>query len=403
MEVATLESVHPDVAAEVEKGPREKGSQRAGRAFLDGDRAVAAVLEDALRQRGRVERSTHPFHTYPASLHPDAVRLLLSLGSGSVLDPFCGGGTVLVESILAGREALGLDISAVACLVARARVSLTSEVERTALRTGARRAAALGMATVGQRPPDAESFPEEVRRSYEPHAAAELVALRGSIGNDPALRAVLSAILVKASLRASDTVNRLEPGRTRPPGTTATLFHSKAREYARMLADLAAAVPPGIVARVHREDAREFRAKAPFGQVVTSPPYPGVYDYAPMQALRRYWLDLDDERALRDEIGARRNFRADRATAIDQWKADSRAWVKASAKALGSGGRLVVVIGDGQVGEVRIDAWGPLDAYAKDAGLRLVARASVERWDEGLSAMRPEHIGLWEKPTAAPG
>lgn len=401
MEVEALETVHPDVAAEVEKGPREKGSQRAGRSFLDGDRSVATVLEEALRQRGRVERATHPFHTYPAGLHADAVRMLLGLGAGPVLDPFCGGGTVLVESILAGREALGLDVSAVACLVARARVALTSEADRTALRSGARRAAAAAMATVGQRPPEAEQFPEEVRRSYEPHAAAELVAIRNSIGNDPALRAVMSAILVKASLRVSDTVNRLEPTRTRPPGTTATLFHSKAREYARMLAELAQAVPAGVSARVHREDSREFRAKAPFGQVVTSPPYPGVYDYAPMQALRRFWLDLDDERAMREEIGARRNFRADRATAIDQWKADSRAWVKAVAKALGTGGRMVVVIGDGQVGDVRIDAWNPLDAHAREVGLRFVGRASVERWDEGLSAMRPEHAGVWEKPAVA--
>ena len=29
------------------------------------------------------------------------------------------------------------------------------------------------------------------------------------------------------------------------------------------------------------------------GLVLTSPPYPGVYDYLPMQQLRAAWLDLD--------------------------------------------------------------------------------------------------------------
>lgn len=384
-----------------ERGRREKGSQRAGETLRSGHPATAAVLEDALLCRGRVERVTHGFHTYPAGLHPDAAARLLTLGEGPVLDPFCGGGTVLVESLLAGRDALGLDVGSVACIVSRARTWRSSEADRTAMRSGARRAAAAGMAASGH-PVDPAAWPIEIARAYEPHVLAELAALREAIGNDDHLRAVFSAILVKASRRASDTSNRLEEAH-RAPGTTSTLFHAKAREYARMLEELATASPAGT-ARVHREDAREFRAKHPFGMVVTSPPYPGVYDYLPMQALRRFWLGLDDERAFREEIGARRNFRADRASAIEDWKEDTRLWVRAAAKALAVGGKLIVVVGDGQVGTRHIDAWTPLDAAAREAGLRFHARATAERWDEGLRTMRPEHAGVWVKePPASAG
>ena len=53
----------------------------------------------ALEQADRV---THGFHTYPAGLNPDAARDLLALFPGDSLhDPFCGGGTVLVETIFA--------------------------------------------------------------------------------------------------------------------------------------------------------------------------------------------------------------------------------------------------------------------------------------------------------------
>lgn len=373
---------------------REALSQRAGEVALSGDKAIAKLLEGALRHRGRVERLTHGFHTYPAGLHPDAAKELLALGEGTVLDPFCGGGTVLIEALLAGRFALGLDVSPIAALVARARTAITTEEERTVLRSTARKAAEAAM-----KPPPPMGLPDDVEGWYEPHVLAELGALRDAIGKDPLLRAVFSAILVKVSRRASDTSAGKKP-EPRPAGTTATLFHKKAREFARHLEELAAAVPPGVVARVHREDAREFRGKGEYGQVVTSPPYPGVYDYLPMQRLRLDWLQMDPGTAWREEIGSRRSFRADRATAVTAWKDDTRQWVKSMFKALGPGGRMIVVIGDGNVGGKRIDALTPLEESAKEAGFTRPARATVERWDEGVNAMRPEHAVLFEKPSA---
>lgn len=375
-------------------GKRQSISQRAGDAIRSGDPELARALEDALRHRGRVERATHGFHTYPAGLHPDAARDLVALGTGPVLDPFCGGGTVLVEALLAGRDALGCDISPVAGIVARARTARTTEADRTALRSTARKVTEHAAKQV-RPPPDA---PEELARWYEPHVLAELCAIRDGIGKDPLLRAVFSAVLVKASRRESDT-SSAKVETKRPPGTTAVLFHKKAREYARMLEELATAAPEGVRARVHREDARELRERGGFGMVVTSPPYPGVYDYVAMQQLRHLWLGLDPA-SPKDEIGSRRGFRVDRTAALAAWRADNTRWVRAAARALEPGGRLVVVIGDGQVGGKRIDTWQAMDEAALAAGLARVARATVERWDEGVNAMRPEHAILWEKPLA---
>lgn len=357
-----------------------------------GDKDIARQLETALRYSERQERYTHGFHSYPAALHPDAARDLLTLGQGKVLDPFCGGGTVLVEALAAGRESLGCDLGAIPCMVSRARTARTDEAARTSMRTAARAAAevALKAASKGVLPEDA---PPEVRRAYEPHVAAELHALRGAIGNDPLLKAVLSAIVVKVSRRASDTHQELVDG-DRPTGTTATLFHKKAREFARMLESIEGFASP---ARVHREDAREVRLDG-FGLVVTSPPYPGVYDYAPIQSLRRYWLGLDDGPTLQNEIGSRRAFRAGRAEALVEWRTDTAKWLRSAVKALEPGGRLIVVVGDGQVGGKRIDAWTVHDEAARALGMRWVSRASVERWDPGMEAVRWEHAGLWEKP-----
>ncbi|MSP55915.1 MAG: hypothetical protein EXR69_09980 [Myxococcales bacterium] len=376
-----------------EPGPGAGRTSRqapAGEGMRAGDSDIARVLEAALRHSERNERYTHGFHSYPAALHPDAARDLLSLGEGKVLDPFCGGGTVPLEAMAAGREALGCDLGAVPCLVARARTAKTDEAGRTSLRTRARAAAEIALR--GGEPP--EDAPPDVRRAYEPHVAGELQAIRQAIGNDPLLKAVFSAIAIKVSRRASDTHQELVEDE-RPVGTTATLFHKKAREFARMLE--AIEVLPGS-ARIHREDARELRLDG-YGLVITSPPYPGVYDYAPIQGLRRYWLGLDDTHTLRDEIGSRRAFRAGRAEALTEWKADTSKWIKAAARSLVPGGRLCVIVGDGQVGARRIDSWTIHDEAARAQGLRWLSRSSVQRWDAGFDSVRWEHAGVWEKPT----
>lgn len=394
LETAALLGLATTPSASTTADPPGKVSRavKAGEAILGGDKGLAKQLEGALRYAERVERYTHGFHSYPAAFHPDAARDLLALGEGRVLDPFCGGGTVLVEALAAGRDSLGCDLGAIPCLVARARVTRTDEAARTALRTGARAAAEVALRA--QVPPD--DAPPDVKRAYEPHVAAELQAIRGAIGNDPLLRAVFSAILVKVSRRTSDTHQALTDDE-RPEGTTATLFHKKARELARMLETIEPFTAP---CSVHREDARELRLDG-FGMVVTSPPYPGVYDYAPIQSLRRYWLGVDDSSTLRDEIGSRRAFRAGRAEALAAWRADTGKWMKAAARALQPGGRLCVVVGDGQVGAKRIDSWTVHDEVARALGLRWLARASVERQDVGLGTVRWEHAGLWEKPAAS--
>lgn len=366
----------------------------------EGEPEAAAILEDALRNRERVERATHGFHTWPAGLHPDAARSLLILGTGPVLDPFCGGGTILVEALLAGRDALGCDINPVANLVARARTAITTEAERTALRSLSRKAAEAGrIAGIQAENSGGHHLPSDlppfILDWYDPHVVAELAAIRAAIGRDPLAIAVFSSILIKVSRRESDTANRVVNER-RPVGTTSTLFHKRAREYARQLEALAAAVPEGARARVHREDARELRVDG-FGLVITSPPYPGVYDYVPLQQLRLAWLGLDASAAVRAEIGSRRTFRADRKDATAAWREDTRRWVKACAKALVPGGKLVVVQGDGNVGGKLIDSLGPLDEAASAAELSRLARVSVERWDEGLDNVRGEHVLAYVK------
>lgn len=70
-----------------------------------------------------VDRGTHSIHPYPARLLPNIPYFFLNNSyfiseNDSVLDPFSGSGTVLLESILAGMNAYGTDANPLARLIA---------------------------------------------------------------------------------------------------------------------------------------------------------------------------------------------------------------------------------------------------------------------------------------------
>ena len=69
---------------------------------------------------------THGLYYYPAAMQPAVAKLLLetvfkssttSENGGTLLDPFCGGGTVLIEGIRQGRTTIGTDISPLALFI----------------------------------------------------------------------------------------------------------------------------------------------------------------------------------------------------------------------------------------------------------------------------------------------
>src|SRR3989339_1416472 len=73
---------------------------------------------------------THNFHTYPAKFIPQIPKsaiLQFTKEGDTVLDPFCGCGTTLVEAKLLNRNAIGVDLNPIATLVSKAK---TNKIDR---------------------------------------------------------------------------------------------------------------------------------------------------------------------------------------------------------------------------------------------------------------------------------
>ena len=373
-------------------GQKSSGPVEASSVRKHGDVAMSEVLAEALAASDSVDRGTHAFHTYPARMHPDSARLIIPHTTGAVHDPFCGGGTVLIEAKLAGRKSFGSDISPIAHLVAGARLS--SPLLASKVRSASRK-----IADKAKLRTDVD-VPEVCVPWYQPHVAQEIGRIRDEIDQydadvQPLLKAILSSIIVKASYRKSDTSNRMEKHHRRPQ-STAILFHKKAREFARMLETM----PDDVESTLIHGDARTVVPPQKVGLVLTSPPYPGVYDYLPMHQLRYAWLGLEPEESLAREIGSRRAFRAKgRTDALRQWLTDTDRWIKQQASIIEPGGAMIIVVGDGLVAGKLVDALFPTTEAMKAAGLEIFARASADRPDHARNAVRIEHMVMAVKPS----
>ena len=87
---------------------------------------IPEVLLEAVMNQDKVDQPPHSFYKYPARFSPIFAReaiMAFTLPGDTVLDPFCGGGTSLVEAISTGRKAAGFDISALATFITRTKTS----------------------------------------------------------------------------------------------------------------------------------------------------------------------------------------------------------------------------------------------------------------------------------------
>lgn len=70
---------------------------------------------------------THGIHPYKGKFYPQLAKTLINLSGetkGTVLDPYCGSGTVLLESQLNGFNAVGFDLNPLASLIAQAKTEI---------------------------------------------------------------------------------------------------------------------------------------------------------------------------------------------------------------------------------------------------------------------------------------
>jgi hypothetical protein len=415
----------PPVAAPVpgelpEEPPPERRERRSlshvgGRVQMGGgDAKLREALEEALDVAPDDDGSrahVHGFHSYAARLHPHTASVLverLSAYGETVLDPFMGSGTVLVESRLLGRKAFGRDLNPLSVGLAHLKSRGSTEAERNGLLEASARVVEHAEERRVSKAGPTERYGKEDLELFDIHVLLELDGIRQGVSYEQegfareAMKLVFSSILVKVSKKPGDTVERLAPRRL-ASGFSIRLFGKKTEELVRRLEEYQMLLPPQAPeCDTGTDDARRLTSIKPgsIDLVVCSPPYPGVYDYARHHSARLRWLGLDEKPFESGEIGARRHTKElPRDRALDRWADDFVAALAAIRGTLSDTGAAVLVLADSVVHGQPLYAEDVIDRLADEGGLRLEAVASQRRphfheptRDAFLRRPRREHL-----------
>jgi len=402
--------------------PREPRQRRAfstlgGAVDLGGDAEAARTLARLYEVEPSLERAlTHGFHSYAGRMHPSIARGAVAAFTGpgdTVVDPFCGSGTVLVEAMGLGRGAVGVDASPLAIAIARTRTTLLGEEGRERLvREAAEIAEEAGERARKRRRPDVPRWARQEIARFHAHVLFELLGVRelvmaredDDVGR--ALRLCLSSILVKF-MKAGPSAPRDGEAKRIARGVPSRMLSDRAAELARGLAALESRTPAGTPPpEVVEGDARAMPpAAANAALVLSSPPYAGTYDYAAIHDARFLWLGLPEKKFRRTQLGARREQVGD--VSREGWRAEQARFMSEVARVLRPGGRALLVVGDGVIDGRAENAPDGIAAAGSAAGLDPVARASQVRpiHDRRLAEIfagqpRREHLLLLQKGDA---
>jgi DNA modification methylase len=310
---------------------------------------------------------THSLHPYPAKFIPQIPNALiqeLSAVGDTVLDPFCGSGTTLVEALLLKRHTVGVDANPLACLITRAKTSRLSESDLQELKQ-----LEVEVGTLAQQHlfsslplfPDLKIAPTPTGRPifegvdfwFDSHVIDELTLLRSmclAVTSENARAVALTAfssIIVAVSRQDSDT-RYVRREKQIQPGETIQRFIRALGNVITRTAEFSELVEPRFSSKVIHANSLNSPEVGQVDLVVCSPPYPNAYSYHLYHRTRMLWLDMDQPTFKANEIGSHRKYSSTGRHAADAntFRAELRQILVWLRNCLRPGGYVCFVIGD---------------------------------------------------------
>lgn len=294
----------------------------------------------------------HSIHPYPACF-PAFVpaKLIQEFGKDSktLLDPFCGGGTALVEGIVKGLDVIGNDVNSIALLI--------SEVKTTEYNAGDIKKAILAinkMKTSFEKNifPKQRTVFEGIDHWFDKNIQKELDLVKDVIFSlkegklKKLLCLVLSNIMIEVSNQESDTRYAYKE-KNLSKGFVIDIFESRFKYITDKITDFNATNKIKGKTRLLSEDARLLSSISDnfVDLIITSPPYANTYDYYLYHKQRMNWLGFDYKTVQNMEIGSRREFSSLKKHS-SKWEQDVSLFLSSMKRVLRPKKHMCLLIGD---------------------------------------------------------
>lgn len=356
-------------------------------------------------------KHVHRLHPYLGKYIPQLVEIFLRKyfkPGQTVLDPFSGSGTTLVQANELGIHSVGYDISAFNIILARAKTKtydlkkvrgeILDILERVHQATQ-NEAQQLSLWTDGKKGRRKEKVNEYLHAWYAPAALHELITYRDLISeydDQDLLKVILSRAARSARLTTHFDLDfpkkpQIEPywcykhSRTCTPTQDAYQFIKRySLDTIKRIEEFAQQRTNATV-QIFHDDSRKAQIPMIDG-VMTSPPYVGLIDYHDQHRYAYELLGLEDRSGF--EIGPASGGSSQKAKRKYQ---EGIAEVFTNAlKSMTKGGRLIVVAGD------RHDLYGEI-ATMCDVNVEAVLQRHVNRRTGRRSGEFFESVFIWRK------
>lgn len=370
--------------------------------------------EKELPEKERTKH-VHRLHPYLGKYIPQLVEIFLRkyfAAGQTVLDPFCGSGTTLVQANELGVHSIGYDVSAFNVMLCRVktekydldrvRKEILDILEKVQFATQK----AADTPSLFDVEPAEQAHPAEgneyLQEWFAPRALNELLTFRNLIPHyscQDLLKVILSRSARSSRLTTHFDLDFPKKAQTEPyycykhsrtcaPTTSAFQFLRRYCLDSIKRIEEFASKRTGARVEIHHGDSRQGEFPRVDG-VITSPPYVGLIDYHEQHAYAYHLLGLHDQRE--KEIGAAANGSSRKARRL--YQEDIAGVFRRLSERLKPGGRMIVIAGD------RANLYGDIAGMAgvevEATVLRHVNRRTGRRSSEFY-----ESVFIWRKPAA---
>jgi len=369
---------------------------------------------------------THSIHPYPAKFIPQIPKTLireLASASDTILDPFCGSGTTLVEALRLECHAIGIDANPLACLISRAKTTPITQKEAEVLFELSAEIANFGQrAYVGSLPlfPDLPAFPIPVERPdfegidewFDQQVIDELAFIKEKcLTLEPknvrhlALTA-FSSIIVTVSRQDSDT-RYVRREKNLKPGDTLQYFSRALSQVTQRVLELSEEINSHLNVKVYEANILKPPDIGPVDLVVCSPPYPNAYSYHLYHRTRMLWLGFNQPKFKQEEIGSHRKYsrKGHNAATVDTFRSELYTILSWLSHTLRSNRHACFVIGDSTLRGETIENDKLLIEVARDIGYQVEANISrrlqstKKYFNPVVGKIKDEHIVILRNTT----
>lgn len=371
--------------------------------------------EKDLPQQERTKH-VHGLHPYLGKFIPQLTEIFLRKyfkPGQTVLDPFAGSGTTLVQANELGINSIGCDVSAFNTLLCKVKTDKYNigmakrEVTDILQKTKRRLQPCVEQLSFFKEQVALYTIPTHIGNEYledwySPQALAELTAYRDLIQSESYQYSDLLKVILSRAARSARLTTHFDLDFPKSPQNepywcykhrrTCSPTQEAFKFLARYSVDTLQRIETFMRVRtdasvsIYHQDSRQLNIEGIDG-IITSPPYVGLIDYHEQHIYAYHLLGLKDARA--DEIGPAKNGSSKKAQ--KEYQKGIADVFQIVSKGLLPGSRIIVVAGD------RYDLY---DEIAQMSNLKVedVVNRHVNRRTGRRSTEFYESIFIWRKP-----